>query len=253
MGPRGSLNRGNSPDSWVRMAVRVGKQPRLLFLICTAWYCARQARDARPMPEGTRDLEYARPRGTPWHIEGRGAARHLHLHAQIVPRAWREPPGRKSSRVVESSRALPSTAAHHATSVNVDQVSSRLGRRLLTAQKRPGVPQRSLQMDQAMTPRALPENNRTPRQTVASCPCETHSFDNYFCWAFSCCARAARQAAQRRRAASMIRRRPSGLMRRLRGAAAAVSAAAVGAVAANATAPARAARPGGRPRRLYTR
>jgi hypothetical protein len=32
---------------------------------------------------------------------------------------------------------LPLTAAHHATSVNVDQISSRLGRRLLTAQKGP--------------------------------------------------------------------------------------------------------------------
>lgn len=206
------------------------------------------------MPEGTRDFEYARPRGAPWHIKGRGAARHLKLHAQILSLARGvNLLAAKVSRVFEASRALPPTAVHHATSVNVDQISSRLGRRLLTAQKGPVYRSAASKWIKPWPPCTLPENNRTPRQTVASCPCEIHSFDNYFCWAFSCCARAARQAAQRRRAASMIRRRPSGLIRRLRGAAAAVSAAAAGAVAANATAAARPARPGGRPRRLYTR
>jgi hypothetical protein len=170
-----------------------------------------------------------------------------------LPRARREPPGRKSIKSLLNQSRL---ATHGRPSCHIRKRRSDLHQARPAAAhcpKRPGVPQRSLQMDHAMAPGTLPENNRTPRQTVASCPCETHSFDNYFCWAFSCCARAARQAAQRRRAASMIRRRPSGLIRRLRGAAAAVSAAAAGAVAANATAPARPARPGGRPRRLYTR
>jgi hypothetical protein len=152
MGPRGSLKRRDSQDSWVRVAVRVGKQSGLLFLICTGWYCVRPARDAWPMPEGTRDSNmhaHVEPHGTSKAAVPPGSSTSTH---KLSPGRGVKPPGRKSIKSLLNQSRL---AIHGRRSCHIRKRRSGLQQVRPAAAhcpKRPAVPQRSLQMDHAMAP-----------------------------------------------------------------------------------------------------